>query len=74
MDAAEIKPKFVPTESLLPRDNSGGIDDDGLEYTAQFGDGGKTTGKKSYLSAGGGSNRSKSDEQPMQKKGGKGDD
>jgi hypothetical protein len=49
-DAADIKPKFVPDEALLPRDNSGGID-----YTPRHGewdDGGKPLGPKPYLSTG----------------------
>lgn len=50
-DAAEIKPKFVPDENLLPRDNSGGP---GYESrTAEFDDGGYVKGEKSHLSAGG---------------------
>ena len=56
-DAAEIRPKFIPDFELLPRDDSGGP---GFEpYTAQFGDGGRVTGAKSYLSASGGSEDSK---------------
>jgi len=51
-DAATIKPKFVPDDELLPRDNSGGIGFD--PYTAEFGDGGKVTGPKGHLSASGG--------------------
>jgi hypothetical protein len=52
-DAAYIKPKFIPNEELLGRDDSGGPDFD--PYTAQFGDGGYVTGgAKSYLSASGG--------------------
>lgn len=50
-DAASIDPKFVPTEELLPRDNSGGFDF--KPRTADFGDGGKVTGPKSALSASG---------------------
>lgn len=50
-DAAEIKPKFVPTDELMGRDNSGGIDMPSLNKSAQFGDGGKVTGPKSALSA-----------------------
>lgn len=48
-DAAEIEPKFVPDDQLLPRDNSGGIDYE--PRTAQFGGGGDIVGEKSYLSA-----------------------
>lgn len=51
-DAADIAPKFVPTDALHPRDNSGGIDYD--PHTAEWGDGGRVTGAKSYLSAGSG--------------------
>lgn len=67
-DAAEITPKFVPTESLRPRDNSGGSDMDELEYSQEWDDGGKVTGPKAYLSAGGGMKRGKSDEPKMEKK------
>lgn len=50
-DAAEIAPKFVPDDKLLPRDNSGGPDEE-FHYTEQFGDGGKVTGgDKGHLSA-----------------------
>ena len=51
-DAAYIKPKFIPNEELLGRDDSGGPDFD--PYTAQFGDGGYVTGEKAHLSARGG--------------------
>lgn len=52
-DAAYIKPKFVPNNELLARDDSGG--QDFTPYTGQFGDGGYVTGgDKSYLSASGG--------------------
>lgn len=50
-DAAEIAPKFVPDDQLLPRDNSGGIDY--TPSTAKFGGGGDVIGPKPYLSAGG---------------------
>jgi len=54
-DAADITPKFVPEDELLPRDNSGGL---GFKpYNAKFGDGGRVTGPKSALSAGGGSKK-----------------
>lgn len=55
-DAAEIAPKFVPADALLPRDDSGGIDFENTSKnrTAEFGDGGKVTGAKSHLSANGG--------------------
>lgn len=50
--AAYIKPKFVPDEELLPRDDSGGP---GFEaHTGEFGDGGRVTGAKAHLSASGG--------------------
>ncbi len=51
-DAAWIKPKLIPDDELLPRDNSGGIDFD--PHTAQFGDAGYVTGAKAHLSASGG--------------------
>lgn len=52
-DAATIKPKFVPDNELLPRDDSLGPDME--PHTGQFGDGGYVFGgAKSYLSAGGG--------------------
>jgi hypothetical protein len=55
-DAAEITPKFVPLDHLYGRDNSGGK---GFSSpTADFGDGGKVTGSKGYLSASGGSKSS----------------
>ena len=60
-DAAEITPKFVPADALLPRDNSGGLNFD--PYNATWDDGGRVTGPKSYLSAsgGGGKGRKRSD-------------
>lgn len=60
-DAAEIKPKFIPDDELLGRDDSGGT---GFEpYTQKWGDGGRVTGAKSHLSAtGGGSDRMSGDE------------
>jgi hypothetical protein len=61
-DASYIEPKFVPNEFLLGRDDSGGPDYQ--PYTAKFGDGGKTTGAKSHLSASGGSGGDDGDEQP----------
>lgn len=52
-DATTISPKLIPDESLLPRDNSGGIDFE--PYTMVFGDGGKITGgPKPHLAAGAG--------------------
>ena len=60
-DAAEIKPRFVPDDELLGRDDSGGPEF--TPYTARFGDGGRVTGPKAYLSAsGGGEDREKGDE------------
>lgn len=60
-DAAEIRPKFIPDDELLGRDDSGGPEF--TPYTAQFGDGGRVTGAKAHLSAtGGGSDRMKGDE------------
>jgi hypothetical protein len=65
-DAAEIRPKFVPDEQLLPRDNSGGID--WTPRTQKWGDGGEVLGAKSYLSASGGSEKNTDgDEQPKEK-------
>jgi hypothetical protein len=60
-DAADMKPKFIPNDELLPRDDSGGP---GFEaYTAEFGDGGRVTGAKSHLSVtGGGSDSMSGDE------------
>jgi hypothetical protein len=52
-DAAYIKPKLIPDEELLPRDDSGGPEWD--PYTQEFGDGGEITGAKAHLSAKGGS-------------------
>lgn len=52
-DAAYIKPKMIPDEELVARDDSGGPDFD--SYTQQFGDGGFVTGDKAHLSASGGS-------------------
>lgn len=60
-DAAEIRPKFIPDDELLPRDDSGGLGFD--PYTAKFGDGGRVTGAKAHLSAsGGGEDREEKDE------------
>ena len=52
-DAATMKPKFIPDDELLPRDDSGGPNFE--SYTAMFGDGGRVTGAKSHLSVSGGS-------------------
>lgn len=41
-DAAYKTPNLIPDEALLPRDNSGGLEDD--DYTQKFGDGGFTLG------------------------------
>ena len=47
-DAATMKPRMVPAEDLMPRDDSGGP---GFKpRSAEFGDGGKVTGPKSHLS------------------------
>lgn len=51
-DAAEMKPRLIPDDKLLPRDDSGGPGFD--PYTAEFDDGGRVTGAKSHLSVGGG--------------------
>lgn len=64
-DAAEISPKFVPDESLLPRDNSGGIDY--TPRTAKWDDGGEIIGSKAYLSANGGGKSLGDDERPKEK-------
>lgn len=61
-DAVGITPKFVPTDELRARDNSGGGKTMGFAsdiYSAEFGDGPHTTGAKSSLSAGKGGKRSK---------------
>lgn len=65
-DAADISPKFVPDESLLTRDNSGGIDY--TPRTAKWDDGGNIVGPKSYLSAGGGGKSAGGDERPKEKR------
>lgn len=68
-DAAEISPKMIPDDELLPRDNSGGIDFENL-YTAQWDDGGRVTGPKSHLSAeGGGSSKTSGDQRRPQPEG-----
>lgn len=60
-DAAEIKPKFIPDDELMARDDSGGPGF--VPYTMKFGDGGRVTGAKSHLSAsGGGEDRMAGDE------------
>lgn len=41
-DAADMEPKFVPDDKLLPRDDSGGPGYD--PHTGQFGDGGMVKG------------------------------
>lgn len=51
-DAAYIKPKLVPNDELLARDDSGGPDYQ--PYTAAFGDGGFVHGEKPHLSTGAG--------------------
>ncbi len=54
-DAADIEPKFVPLDSLMPRDNSGG---EGFDpHNGEFGEGGRVTGPKSHLSVGGGKSK-----------------
>lgn len=64
-DAADITPKFVPTESLMGRDNSGGIDY--TPRTADWDDGGEPVGPKGYLSASGGGKSAGKDERPKEK-------
>lgn len=51
-DASYIKPRLIPDNELLGRDDSGGPEWD--PYTAQFGDGGYVTGEKAHLSPRGG--------------------
>jgi len=51
-DAAEISPKFIPDDELMPRDNSGGPGF--TPHSGKFGEGGRVTGPKSSLSATGG--------------------
>jgi hypothetical protein len=51
-DAVSIKPRFIPDEALLSRDDSGGMEYE--PYTAAFGDGGHVTGAKKHLSVSGG--------------------
>jgi hypothetical protein len=48
MDAALTRPFLIPDYELLPRDDSGGPEY--APYTAEFGDGGYTTGPKAHLS------------------------
>ena len=51
-DASYIKPKLIPNDELLARDDSGGPDYQ--PYTAAFGDGGFVVGEKPHLSTGAG--------------------
>lgn len=47
-DAATMKPRMVPADELMPRDNSGGP---GFKkMSGDFGDGGKVQGPKPALS------------------------
>ena len=55
-DAAEMKPRLLPDDVLLPRDNSGGLGFDA--YTQMWDDGGRVTGAKAHLSVSGGSDDS----------------
>lgn len=49
-DAATMKPRLVPKEGLMARDNSGGRDaPESLKTSGDFGDGGKTVAPKKYL-------------------------
>jgi hypothetical protein len=51
-DASYRPPSFIPDDSLLPRDDSGGLNFE--RHTGEFGDGGYVFGgEKSYLSASG---------------------
>jgi hypothetical protein len=51
-DAADMEPRFVPPEYLMPRDTSGGIGFD--SYNGTFGDGGRVTKPKPYFNVPGG--------------------
>jgi hypothetical protein len=70
-DAADISPKMIPDEQLLARDNSGGIDF--TPYTMEWDDGGRVTGPKSYLSAGGAGKGTGGDERKKEKRIGRND-
>lgn len=60
-DAADMRPRLMPDDALLPRDDSGGPEF--TPYTQEFGDGGRVTGTKAHLSvSGGSSDRKKGDE------------
>jgi len=48
IDAADTRPFLIPDYELLPRDDSGGPEY--APYTAEWGDGGYTTGPKAHLS------------------------
>ena len=51
-DATTMKPKLIPDDALLPRDNSGGLDYE--PYTMVWDDGGRITGgPKPHLSPSG---------------------
>lgn len=47
LDAADTRPFLIPDYELLPRDDSGGPEF--TPYTAEWGDGGYTTGPKMHL-------------------------
>ena len=47
-DASYVEPFLIPDYELLPRDDSGGPEF--APYTAEFGDGGYSTGPKAHLS------------------------
>lgn len=67
-DATTIKPKLIPDDELLPRDNSGGLDFE--PYTMEFGDSGKITGgPKPHLAAGEGKTGGREARGGRQKKG-----
>ena len=58
-DAAYIKPRLMPDDALLPRDDGGGPGF--MNYTQQWADGGKVTGAKAHLSVSGGSDDEEED-------------
>ncbi len=49
-DAAYIKPKFIPKENLMPRDDSGGPDY--TPHSGDFGQAGYVKGPKAHLGTG----------------------
>lgn len=61
-DAVNMKPRFIPDDKLLPRDDSGGRDFRD-KRTAEWGDGGRVTGSKSHLGPGGKEGRRERDDE-----------